>query len=215
MVNGDVFDSSVERGQPATFGVNQVIKGWQEGIPLMSVGSKYRFYIPQELAYGLKGPSPKIPGGSTLIFEVDLLAINPVDPAEQQLMQTIQAGQDFLTQNAQRKGVVILPSGLQYIKIVEGDGPQPTKADKVKVHYHGTLIDGTVFDSSVDRGQPATFGVMQVIKGWQEGIPLMKVGSKYRFFIPYELAYGKQAAGAKIPAGSALIFDVELFEINP
>ena len=212
LIDGTVFDSSVDRGQPATFGVNQVIKGWQEGIPLMRVGSKYKFYIPQDLAYGLKAPSPKIPGGSTLIFEVELLDINP---GEKELMKTIQAGQDFLTENAKKKGVIITPSGLQYIKIVEGDGPKPTKADKVKVHYHGTLIDGTVFDSSVERGQPATFGVMQVIQGWQEGIPLMSVGSKYRFFIPYELAYGKRAAGAKIPAGSALIFDVELFEINP
>lgn len=212
LIDGTVFDSSVDRGEPATFGVGQVIKGWQEGIPLMTVGSKYRFYIPQELAYGLKAPSPKIPGGSTLIFDVELLDINP---GEKDLMRTIQAGQDFLTKNAQKPGVVILPSGLQYIKIVEGDGPQPTQADRVKVHYHGTLIDGTTFDSSIERGQPATFGVMQVIQGWQQGIPLMKVGSKYRFFIPYELAYGKKPAGAKIPAGSALIFDVELFEINP
>ncbi|MFK7795878.1 MAG: FKBP-type peptidyl-prolyl cis-trans isomerase [Aureispira sp.] len=212
LIDGTVFDSSVERGEPATFGVNQVIKGWQEGIPLMRVGSKYKFYIPQELAYGLKAPSPKIPGGSTLVFEVELLDINP---GEKDLMRTIQAGQDFLTENAKKPGVVILPSGLQYVKIVEGEGANPTPADRVKVHYHGTLIDGTVFDSSVDRGQPATFGVMQVIQGWQEGIPLMKVGSKYRFFIPYELAYGKRAMGAKIPAGSALIFDVELFEINP
>ncbi len=212
LIDGTIFDSSVDRGEPATFGVMQVIKGWQEGIPLMSVGSKYRFYIPQELAYGLKAPSPKIPGGSTLIFDVELLDINP---GEKELMRTIQAGQDFLTENAKKKGVVILPSGLQYIKIVEGDGPKPTQADKVKVHYHGTLIDGSVFDSSVDRGQPATFGVMQVIQGWQEGIPLMNVGSKYRFFIPYELAYGKRSPSAKIPAGSALIFDVELFEVNP
>jgi FKBP-type peptidyl-prolyl cis-trans isomerase len=212
LINGDVFDSSVERGEPATFGLNQVIQGWQEGIPLMKKGSKYRFFIPQNLAYGLKAPSPKIPGGSTLIFEVELLDINPGD---KDLQRTIEAGQDFLTANAQKKGVVILPSGLQYIKIVEGDGPKPTINDRVKVHYHGTLIDGTVFDSSVERGQPATFGVGQVIKGWQEAIPLMSVGSKYRFFIPYELAYGKRAAGAKIPAGSALIFDVELFEINP
>ena len=98
--------------------------------------------------------------------------------------------------------------------LVQGDGPKPSINDKVKTHYHGTLIDGTVFDSSVDRGQPATFPVNGVIKGWQEAIPLMPLGSKYRLFIPQNLAYGMRAQG-KIPAGSTLIFEVELLEINP
>jgi len=211
LTNGDVFDSSVERGQPATFGVNQVIKGWQEGIPLMSVGAKYKFYIPQELAYGLQSPSPKIPGGSALVFEVELLDINP---GAKEQSAGVAAGVAFLKENAKKEGVVTLPSGLQYKVLVQGKGPKPTITDKVKTHYHGTLIDGTVFDSSVDRGQPATFGVNQVIKGWQEGIPLMAEGSKYRLFIPQELAYGMRATG-KIPAGSALIFDVELIKVNP
>jgi FKBP-type peptidyl-prolyl cis-trans isomerase len=219
LTNGDVFDSSVDRGAPATFGVNQVIKGWQEGIPLMSLGAKYKFYIPQDLAYGLQAPSPKIPGGSALIFEVELLEINPGAKetnvaAAGAATNGVAAGVAFLKENATKEGVVTLPSGLQYQVLVQGTGPKPTITDKVKTHYHGTLIDGTIFDSSVDRGTPATFGVNQVIKGWQEGIPLMAEGSKYRLFIPQELAYGMRATG-KIPAGSALIFDVELIKVNP
>lgn len=211
LVDGSVFDSSVDRGEPATFGVNQVIQGWQIGIPLMSQGAKYRFFIPQELAYGLNSPSPKIPAGSTLIFDVELIEINP---GQKEANAIIEAGKKFLAENAKKPGVVTLPSGLQYLVLVEGSGTKPTLTDRVKVHYHGTLIDGTVFDSSVDRGQPAVFGVNQVIQGWQEGIPLMAPGARYRLFIPQELAYGNRAMG-KIPAGSALIFDVELFEVNP
>lgn len=214
LINGDVFDSSVDRGAPIDFPLSGVIKGWQEGIPLMSIGAKYRFYIPQELAYGMQSPSPKIPAGSTLIFEVELLDI-PVDPAKAELQKNLTEGEAFLAENGKKDGVVTLPSGLQYLVIIEGSGPKPKLTDRVKVHYHGTLIDGTVFDSSVQRGNPATFGVNQVVKGWQEGIPLMSVGAKYRLFIPAKLAYGNQGAGAKIKAGSTLIFDVELFEINP
>lgn len=214
LINGDVFDSSVDRDKPIDFPLSGVIKGWQEGIPLMSVGAKYRFYIPQELAYGLQSPSPKIPAGSTLIFEVELLDIL-VDPAKAELQKNLTAGEQFMAENAKKDGVVTLPSGLQYLVIVKGDGPKPTLTDRVKVHYHGTLLDGTVFDSSVDRGNPATFGVNQVIKGWQEGIPLMSPGAKYRLFIPSNLAYGNRGSGAKIKPGAALIFDVELFEINP
>lgn len=219
LINGDVFDSSVERGKPIDFPLSNVIKGWQEGIPLMSIGAKYRFYIPQELAYGLQSPSAKIPAGSTLIFEVELLDI-PVPPApvvqpESDLQKNLAAGKAFLAENAKKDGVVTLPSGLQYLVIIEGSGPKAMLTDRVKVHYHGTLIDGTVFDSSVNRGTTSTFGVNQVVKGWQEGIPLMSAGAKYRLFIPSHLAYGTRGSGAKIKAGATLIFDVELFEINP
>ena len=106
-------------------------------------------------------------------------------------------------------------SGLQYEVLTKGTNTvNPKATDKVKVHYHGTLIDGTVFDSSVDRGQPAAFGLGQVIKGWTEGLQLMHVGDKFRFFIPYELAYGDRPAGQKIKPYSTLIFDVELLEIQ-
>ena len=122
------------------------------------------------------------------------------------------AGQNFLAENAKKEGVVTTASGLQYEVIKKGNGPLPKETDKVKVHYHGTLVDGTVFDSSVDRGQPAEFGVTQVIKGWVEGLQLMPVGSKFKFYIPQELAYGSQSQG-QIKPFSTLIFEVELLEI--
>lgn len=134
---------------------------------------------------------------------------------EAQAAVNIEKGKTFLAENATREGVTTLESGLQYEVIKEGSGAQPTTADKVKTHYHGTLIDGTIFDSSVDRGEPITFPLNGVIKGWQEGIPLMKVGAKYRLFVPQELAYGMQSPSPTIPAGSALIFEVELLDINP
>jgi len=123
------------------------------------------------------------------------------------------AGEAFLAENKKKPGVVTLPSGLQYEIMKKGDGPIPVATDKVKCHYHGTLIDGTVFDSSVDRGQPAEFPVNGVIQGWVEALQLMPVGSKWKLFIPSGLAYGDNAAGPKIPGGSTLVFEVELLEI--
>lgn len=123
------------------------------------------------------------------------------------------AGEDFLAENAKKEGVVTLPSGMQYEIIEEGNGPIPTANDKVRTHYHGTLIDGTVFDSSIERGQTATFGVTQVIQGWQEALQLMPVGSKWRLYIPYNLAYGERGAGGQIGPFATLIFDIELIEI--
>lgn len=124
-----------------------------------------------------------------------------------------QAGKAHLEANAKRPEVVTLPSGLQYEVLTEGNGPQPTAQDQVKVHYTGRLIDGTVFDSSVERGEPATFGVTQVIPGWVEALQLMKAGSKWRLHIPSQLAYGPQGAGGVIGPNSTLIFDVELLEV--
>lgn len=135
--------------------------------------------------------------------------------AEAEAQVNIAAGKAFMEKNKTEEGVITTESGLQYKVIQEGSGVQPKLEDQVLTHYHGTLINGNVFDSSVDRGEPAQFGVNQVIQGWQEGIPLMKEGAKYRFFIPQELAYGMQAPSPKIPAGSTLIFDVELIKVNP
>ncbi len=123
------------------------------------------------------------------------------------------AGQDFLANNAKQPGVKVTKSGLQYKTVVEGTGANPGPTDKVNVHYHGTLIDGTVFDSSVDRGTPISFGLNQVISGWTEGLQLMKEGGKTIFYIPSDLAYGPRAQG-KIAANSTLIFEVELFKIE-
>jgi len=122
-------------------------------------------------------------------------------------------GEKYLAENAKKEGVVTLPSGLQYQVLREGNGRKPSAKDSVKCHYEGFLIDGTVFDSSVQRGEPATFGLQQVIAGWTEGLQLMQEGAKYRFFIPYKLAYGEGGAGALIPPFATLIFDVELIEV--
>lgn len=128
--------------------------------------------------------------------------------------QNRQAGIEFLVANESSEEVVTTESGLQYLVIAKGDGTvRPAASDKVKVHYHGTLIDGSVFDSSVERGQSISFGLNQVIKGWTEGLQLMVAGDKFRFFIPDHLGYGDRNAG-KIPAGSVLIFEVELLGIN-
>ena len=124
-----------------------------------------------------------------------------------------EAGEKYLAENAKKDGVITLPSGLQYQVLKEGNGKKPNAKDSVKCHYEGFLIDGTVFDSSVQRGEPAVFGLQQVIAGWTEGLQLMQEGAKYRFYIPYRLAYGEGGAGAMIPPYAALIFDVELIEV--
>ena len=126
----------------------------------------------------------------------------------------IKEGKEFLAANAKRPEVKTLPSGLQYEVMKEGTGAIPTAQDKVSVHYHGTLIDGTKFDSSVERGEPAEFGVTQVIPGWVEALQLMKTGSKWKLFIPSNLAYGERAAGAVIKPFSTLVFEVELLDIK-
>ena len=124
-----------------------------------------------------------------------------------------EAGEKYLAENGKKDGVVTLPSGLQYQVLREGNGKKPKATDSVKCHYEGFLIDGTVFDSSVQRGEPAVFGLQQVIAGWTEGLQLMQEGAKYRFFIPYRLAYGEGGAGQMIPPFATLIFDVELIEV--
>ena len=122
-------------------------------------------------------------------------------------------GERFLAENAKKEGVTVLPSGLQYMVLKEGEGKKPKATDKVKCHYEGTLPNGTVFDSSYRRGEPAVFPLNGVIAGWTEGVQLMAEGAKYRFFIPYHLAYGERGAGQSIPPYAALVFDVELIEV--
>ncbi|WP_350999646.1 FKBP-type peptidyl-prolyl cis-trans isomerase [Shewanella sp. TB7-MNA-CIBAN-0143] len=128
--------------------------------------------------------------------------------------ENIEKGKTFLADNAKSEGVIQTLSGLQYEVLVKSDNTEhPSAKSKVTVHYHGTLIDGSVFDSSVDRGETISFGLNQVIAGWTEGVQLMSIGDKFRFYIPSQLAYGNRSTG-KIEGGSVLIFDVELFEIN-
>ena len=133
---------------------------------------------------------------------------------EQSFAEVKNAGKLFLEENAKKTGVVTLPSGLQYEIITEGKGEKPGLTDVVTTHYHGTLIDGNIFDSSVHRGQPASFPVNGVIKGWTEALQLMAVGSKWKLYVPYQLAYGEQGAGQAIGPYTTLIFEVELLEIQ-
>ena len=134
--------------------------------------------------------------------------------AEAKFGENKKAGEDFLEANKSKKGVKTTESGIQYIVLKEGSGEKPAgPVTKVKVHYHGTNIEGNIFDSSVDRGTPATFGLNQVIKGWTEGVQLMNEGAKYKFFIPQELAYGAQQKGENIKPFSTLIFEIELLEV--
>lgn len=125
----------------------------------------------------------------------------------------IEQGKQFMEQNSKKEGVFTTASGLQYEILTEGNGKKPAASDKVRCHYEGTLLDGTLFDSSYKRGEPAVFGLNQVIKGWTEALQLMAEGAKYRLYLPYDLAYGAQGAGEMIPPYSALIFTVELLEV--
>ena len=133
--------------------------------------------------------------------------------AEEEYAKVKAEGEAFLAANAKKEGVVTLASGLQYEVLVEGNGKKPKATDRVRCHYEGTLIDGTVFDSSYRRGVPAEFGLRQVIAGWTEGVQLMKEGAIFKFYIPYNLAYGERGAGADIPPYAALIFKVELIKV--
>lgn len=133
---------------------------------------------------------------------------------KKQFASIIKEGEDFLAENGKRKEVVTLASGMQYEIMTEGKGDKPTATDKVTTHYHGTLLDGKVFDSSVQRNEPASFPVNGVIQGWQEALQLMPVGSKWKLFIPYQLAYGERGAGGDIKPYATLVFEVELLSID-
>ena len=199
--DGNLFDSSVERGEPTSFPLNRVIKGWTEGLQLMVVGEKRRFWIPADLAYG-ENPGGGRPGG-LLVFDVELLGIEKA-PEPPKVPEDVAA----IPESAE-----VRDSGLASRRLSDGTGStHPTKADSVTVHYSGWTTDGEMFDSSVMRGAPATFGLGQVIPGWTEGVQLMVEGEKRRFWIPAKLAYGENPRGGA-PAGT-LVFDVELIKIG-
>jgi FKBP-type peptidyl-prolyl cis-trans isomerase len=199
--DGTKFDSSVDRGEPSTFPLNRVIRGWTEGVSGMKVGEKCKFRIPANLAYGSRG-RPSIPPNSTLIFDVELLDI--IDYAKVPPMEQLPG--DAVTGD-----ISTSDTGLQWYDIVEGDGETPeSSASTVEVHYTGWLTDGTMFDSSVKRGQTIEFPLNGVIPGWTEGVGSMKVGGKRKLIIPADLGYGAAGAGGVIPGGATLIFDVEL-----
>ena len=200
--DGKMFDSSVARGEPTSFPVNRVIPGWTEGLQLMVVGEKRRFWIPGKLAYGDK-PRMGAPAGD-LVFDVELLGITPPPKAPD-------VPADVKAAPASAKKT---PSGLAYRVLTPGKGTQhPKPTDTVTVHYSGWTTDGKLFDSSVMRGDATSFRLDQVIPGWTEGVGLMTVGQKTRFWIPGKLAYGDKPTRPGAPAGT-LVFDVELLSIK-
>lgn len=164
-----------------------------------------------------EGIKSALAGDSTLVSEEEsnqILQAYFAGLQEEKSKMASKEGEIFLAANAKREGVITTASGLQYEVITAGEGAKPLATDQVTVHYTGTTIEGKVFDSTVERGQPATFGLNQVIAGWTEGVQLMSVGAKYKFYIPYNLAYGERGAGADIAPYAALIFEVELIKIN-
>jgi FKBP-type peptidyl-prolyl cis-trans isomerase len=200
MTDGHKFDSSVDRGQPARFPLSGVIKGWTEGVQLMVEGEKRRFWIPANLAYG---DTPRRPGGpsGTLVFDVELLKILPAPTVPEDV-----AGPPKTAKHTK--------SGLAYRVLTKGTGKEHPKATSVvEVHYTGWTKDGKMFDSSVTRGEPARFPLNAVIPGWTEGVQLMAVGEKTRFWIPGNLAYGDTPTRPGAPAGP-LVFDVQLLSIK-
>lgn len=210
LIDGIEFDSSRARGAAARFPLNQVIPGWTEGVQLMSEGDRYRFYVPPELAYGEQGtPGGPIGPNEALIFDVELIKVTNAQ-------RNADAASKFLADNAAKPGVKKTASGLQYQVLAEGKagGKQPTDASKVSVHYEGRLVDGTVFDSSYQRGEPIEFPLNAVIPGWTEGVQLMSEGDKFRLFIPPALGYGEGGTpGGPIGPNEALVFDVELLKV--
>ncbi len=197
--DGKMFDSSVERGEPASFGVTQVIPGWTEALKLMVVGEKRRLWIPGKLAYG-DTPRMGAPAGD-LTFDVELLEILAAPKAPEDVKAP--------PATAERTG-----SGLAYRVLKKGTGKAHPKAtDRVTVHYSGWTTDGKMFDSSVQRGQPSSFNLNGVIKGWTEGVQLMVEGEKTRFWIPGDLAYGDKPTRPGAPSGT-LVFDIELLQIK-
>jgi FKBP-type peptidyl-prolyl cis-trans isomerase len=210
LIDGVEFDSSRARGAAARFPLNEVIAGWTEGVQLMSEGDRYRFFVPAELAYGEQGtPGGPIGPNEALIFDVELLKVtNPERNA--------QSAAAFLAENGKKAGVKTTATGLQYQVLTEGPdgGKQPTDASKVSVHYEGRLVNGAIFDSSYQRGEPIEFPLNAVIPGWTEGVQLMSEGDKFRLFIPPALGYGEGGTpGGPIGPNEALIFDVELLKV--
>ena len=199
--DGKLFDSSVTRGQPAVIPLNRVIKGWTEGVQLMVEGEKRRLWIPPALAYG-ENPQPGAPRG-TLVFDVELISIKQA-PAAPAVPEDVAAPPATAEKTA---------SGLASRVLAKGTGTEhPTATDKVKVHYSGWTTDGKMFDSSVARGEPIEFPLNGVIAGWTEGVQLMVVGEKRRFWIPANLGYGENPGGGA--PGGMLVFDVELLGIS-
>jgi peptidylprolyl isomerase len=199
---GKCFDSSVERGEPIKYNMGKGLKGLDEGIKQMQKGGKCRIIVPYMLAFGEQGRQGLVPPKTDVIFDVELLDVRPKPVV--------------LPYETKGKDTITTASGLRYIVVAQGNGAQAESGKMVKVHYTGFLMDGKIFDSSIERDQPIEFplGRGAVIKGWDEGIALMKVGDKLRLIIPPSLGYGDMGSPPVIPAKATLIFDVELVEVK-
>lgn len=212
LMDGVEFDSSRARGAAAQFPLNGVIPGWTEGLQLMSEGDTYRFFIPPELAYGVRGgPGGGIGPNEALIFDVELIKV-------QNAARNLEAANTFLAENAKKKGVKTTASGLQYEILTEGgaEGASPGAESTVEIHFESKLVNGTALASSYDANAPAEFPLKEVIEPWVgEALPLMSVGDKFRFFIPPDLAYGERGTpGGPVGPNEALIFEVELVSVK-
>lgn len=211
-IDGVEFDSSRSQGAAARFPIDAVKGSWtEEGLKLMTVGDRYRFHVPPALAFGEAGaPGGPVGPNETLIYDVELLGVTNA-------ARNLESAQKFLAENRVKPNIKTTASGLQYQILTEGPagGKKPSDANVVRVHYKGTLTSGEEFDSSYARGEPAEFELGRVIAGWTEGVQLMKVGDKFRFFVPPELAYGQEGrAGSPIGPNEALVFEVELLEVK-
>jgi peptidylprolyl isomerase len=206
--NGDVFDGTREGKavpQPASFDLNRLIKGWQEGIPGMKPGGIRKLVISPAKGYGVAGSPPKIPGNSTLIFEVELVEFKNLvsGPGQPMPFDNSNGGTDD-------PGLKDIGDGLKIRDLKEGSGEPVKEGASVVAHYVGWTVDGHVFDSSRKRGEPTPFSLRQVVGGWQRGIPGMKPGGVRKLVIPAALGYGERGQGEDIPGGATLIFEVEL-----
>lgn len=209
--DGTIFDSSYDRGAPASFGVTQVIPGWIEGLQLMRTGDEFMFYIPSGLAYGPEG-RPGIPPDADLMFRVELLSIQKAPPAR---TTDSEAWARYTPWNSDDEAVIKTGSGLEYVILESGDpsGTAPAPGKTVVVYYEGRFAStGEMFDSAYARGEAALFPADAVIPGWVEALALMRPGDRWLVHIPSELAYGEAGKGP-IPPDSALEFEVELLDV--
>lgn len=230
-IDGLQFDGS-HPGEALDVDLELLFDGLKEGLQLMHEGDQYRFFIPAGLAFGEAGtPGGPVRPNEALVYEMTLIDVVTTAEAEAAeaaaaaaeaeraaaIENAAQASVDFIEEMKAQDGVTATESGLLYQVLEEGpaDGASPTAEDTVRVHYRGTLPDGTEFDSSYSRGEPATFPLNGVIPGWTEGVQLMSVGDKFKFYLPSDLAYGERGAGANIGPNQALVFEVELLAVNP
>jgi len=197
LTNGKEFDSSLSGGEPITFPLEGLIKGWQVGIPRLKEGGTRRLVIPSNLGYGEKGAPPDIPGGATLVFEIEMIRVWSLPPLDAKEWKDVKGAE-----------------GMKAWDVKEGKGEPCPAGATVKINYTGWTTEGKIFDSSHKRGKPATFPLDNLIKGWQLGVPGMKPGGVRRLSIPYPLAYGEAGKPPVIPPKATLIFEMELIEVK-